>query len=1076
MKKFTLLAVCVTAFFFFGFHQVVRGQAPTTQASNITFSSVTGTGMTVSWTNGDGIQRIVLIKTSNTFTDPVDGTDPVANATYGGVGQQVIYNGNGNSVAVVFTNPVPIYYWFKVYEYNGTGAATQYCLLAGTNNPTNQARGTLCGTKTVGVGGDYATLTAAALDINSRVLCGALNLILTDITYPAETFPIVIRYNLGSSSTSTITIKPAPGVSPVITGDTYGEVFLLYGSDYVIIDGSNQVGGTSKDLSIINTYIGGVYNCAFNLLHNGTRGATNSTIKNCIIKSTPTILNSFGIAITEGGGGFQNTSIINNTIKNARFGIQFVGAVGNINNDGIIADNIIGDTAEPLTQGGILMSYSDNTIITGNEIFGNVADNLVENQYGISIKSGSTNTKIRKNKIHDFHSNSTYSHACWGVLYNAEATTITEISNNLMFNIRGDGNMVSADHPEYVDRIPAGISIMAGGNFQIYNNTIDMTGNTLGITFNSNFQGSSACLVVNAAVTLLDVRNNIFKNSMTRASGTGANKTFGVVSYSENSAFADINFNDYYIDGINPNIGFLSVDSPTLADWQTATAKDANSVSANPGFVSITDLHPGQSGPNNKGITIAGITTDFADVTRSSPPDIGAYEYSMLAAVVTEASSGLTSSGATLNGSVNANNESAAVTFEYGPTLAYGTSKAGTPSPVTGSVATAVSSSLTGLLPNTTYHFRVNANTAAGIAHGSDLTFTTDAVPATVVTDAATNLSISSAQLNGTVTANYASTTVTFEWGLTAAYGNTISAVPSSVDGGVATAVLADLAGLTSSTIYHYRCVGVNVAGTTYGDDQSFSTLCTNPEAAGPITGVDLLCAGTTGVIYATDPIAGATGYSWSIPEGGSIISGANTTSITVDFDPLAVSGDISVYGTSDCGNGVVSVAFAVTVDAMPPTPVISQVGNTLFSDAPTGNQWYMNGDLIDGATASTYDVTMDDTYTTIVTINGCSSNRSNSLNVIFDRIVNATAGKFEIFPVPSIGLFTTTIAWPKAEIFTIRVYNSIGNLMLEKKDISVNGSTKHVIDLSTAPAGMYTVTFTSGTNQVNRKIIISSK
>ena len=39
----------------------------------------------------------------NAFTDPVNGTDPTANATYGGSGEQVIYNGSGNSVVVSST-------------------------------------------------------------------------------------------------------------------------------------------------------------------------------------------------------------------------------------------------------------------------------------------------------------------------------------------------------------------------------------------------------------------------------------------------------------------------------------------------------------------------------------------------------------------------------------------------------------------------------------------------------------------------------------------------------------------------------------------------------------------------------------------------------------------------------------------------------------------------------------------------------------------------------------------------------------------------------------------------------------
>jgi alpha-tubulin suppressor-like RCC1 family protein len=93
--------------------------------------------------------------------------------------------------------------------------------------------------------------------------------------------------------------------------------------------------------------------------------------------------------------------------------------------------------------------------------------------------------------------------------------------------------------------------------------------------------------------------------------------------------------------------------------------------------------------------------------------------------VVTLAATSLSMTGATMNGTVNAAGFSTAVSFDYGLTTAYGTNVAGTPTPVTGSTATAVSKVLTGLSPGTTYHFRVNGVSTQGTTNGSDLTFTT---------------------------------------------------------------------------------------------------------------------------------------------------------------------------------------------------------------------------------------------------------------------------------------------------------------------------------------------------------------
>lgn len=84
----------------------------------------------------------------------------------------------------------------------------------------------------------------------------------------------------------------------------------------------------------------------------------------------------------------------------------------------------------------------------------------------------------------------------------------------------------------------------------------------------------------------------------------------------------------------------------------------------------------------------------------------------------------VTSVGATtavLNGTVNANGGSSMVSFDYGLDTSYGINLAGTPTSITGTGSTAISTSLTSLTPSTTYHFRANG----GSYSGSDLTFTT---------------------------------------------------------------------------------------------------------------------------------------------------------------------------------------------------------------------------------------------------------------------------------------------------------------------------------------------------------------
>jgi hypothetical protein len=220
--------------------------------------------------------------------------------------------------------------------------------------------------------------------------------------------------------------------------------------------------------------------------------------------------------------------------------------------------------------------------------------------------------------------------------------------------------------------------------------------------------------------------------------------------------------------------------------------------------------------------------------------------------------------------------------------------------------------------------------------------------------------------------------------------------------------------------------------------------------------------------------IANATGYNWTLPTGATIASGANTNSITVNFG--ATGGVISVYGTNSCGVGTASPNYSVTVNPKPATPTITQNGYVLTSSATSGNQWYKDGNAIAGATAQTYTVpaTEPGYYWVKVTLLGCTSDESNHIYIQGVGIGEASAGSFNIFPVPNDGRFTATISWPSAAVFSISVYNELGQQMFRRNDIQVNGTQDVSIDIRPAPAGVYTVMFTSADNKVVRKVIVN--
>ena len=107
--------------------------------------------------------------------------------------------------------------------------------------------------------------------------------------------------------------------------------------------------------------------------------------------------------------------------------------------------------------------------------------------------------------------------------------------------------------------------------------------------------------------------------------------------------------------------------------------------------------------------------------------------------LTTGTASEVTTAAAKLNATVNPDGEEVTkCTFEYGPTEAYGSSQACTALPGKGTSAVAVSASLTGLSPDTTYHFRIAAANVNGSDVGEDASFTTLSSSATAETPEAT--------------------------------------------------------------------------------------------------------------------------------------------------------------------------------------------------------------------------------------------------------------------------------------------------------------------------------------------------
>ena len=225
--------------------------------------------------------------------------------------------------------------------------------------------------------------------------------------------------------------------------------------------------------------------------------------------------------------------------------------------------------------------------------------------------------------------------------------------------------------------------------------------------------------------------------------------------------------------------------------------------------------------------------------------------------VVTKAASAVTQTTATLNATVNPNGgEVTECKLEYGTTTAYGSSANCSAPPGSGGSPVAVSASVSGLSPNTTYHFRILATNAGGTAKDSDETLKTLPNAPTVETKAASSVTQTTAALNATVNPNGGEVSeCKLEYGTTNAYGSTATCTPSAGSGTSPVAVSASVTGLTANTPYHFRITATNAGGTSKGEDGTLTTL---PNAPAVVTKAGSSITQTSATLTATvNPNAG---------------------------------------------------------------------------------------------------------------------------------------------------------------------------------------------------------------------------
>ncbi|OIP02459.1 MAG: hypothetical protein AUJ98_01135 [Bacteroidetes bacterium CG2_30_33_31] len=422
---------------------------------------------------------------------------------------------------------------------------------------------------------DFGSFNGAIAALSVAGICGNVIFNVDTGTYTEK---VLIPQILGMDANNRVTFQSVTGDSTDVTLQFSS---TNYTSDYTLkLNGADYF--TFKNMTIkgTNASYGGVVEITNNSVHN-------SFLNNII--ETPVSTSSYMRCFYSNGGLDSYTRIENNLILNGYYGIYLAGTnTTSLEKGNVIKNNIISG----FYYYGIYTIYQDSIQIESNKVSDGA--NSVYG-YGIYMYYCDNQSRIVKNTLH--FAPSSYKYGIMVYYSDGTATKRGLIANNMLSITSGTG----ANY---------GLYFYYSSFFDVYYNTINITGGT----------STSRAAYIYAPITPASVNfmNNVFRDS------TGYTIYMG--SY---TGINNFDYNSYYT--TSPNFSYWGSTNANLAALQTASGKDAHSMTVDPLFFSNTNLHLLSTQLSGYGLPVSAVTDDIDGETRGALyTTIGADEVPLL--------------------------------------------------------------------------------------------------------------------------------------------------------------------------------------------------------------------------------------------------------------------------------------------------------------------------------------------------------------------------------------------------------------------------------------------------------------